>query len=138
MSTHWQARATAIAGDASERKRWAARLAGKLCADGHTSKTPIAKLRTALRQTVLPRINVAVLNELEDDIRAAMREQEHSGPSIAVGSVVETRHSKPGEPEYDYGTVLELDASNGVAMVRWQLASETYPESLGDVQPVRR
>lgn len=131
MPTHWQTRAAAIGADADSRKRWTLRLAGKLGADGHTSETPIAKMRTELRRTVLPRLNVAVLNELEDDIRAAMREQEAT--MIKVGSVVVPRSHKPGDPEYDYGTVLELDARNGVARVRWHLANETHPESVADV-----
>lgn len=77
-TSHWQERAAAIAGNAGERKIWATRLAGKLAADGHTSETKSTKLRTALRQTVLPRLNVAVLNAIEDDIRTAMRALENS------------------------------------------------------------
>jgi len=78
-ASHWQERAAAIAGNAGERKIWAARLAGKLAADGHTSETKSTKLRTALRQTTLPRLNVAVLNAIEDDIRTVMREVEQAG-----------------------------------------------------------
>lgn len=70
-----------IARDARARRQWVGRLAGKLASDDVPADAPLLDLERALRHTTLRSVNVAVLRELEADVRAEMRRfDEETGP----------------------------------------------------------
>lgn len=69
-------RARLIASLPTHRVRAVERLAGKLGADDLLHDAPREALRKCLARTVLSSLNVALLDELEPEIRAAMKANE--------------------------------------------------------------